>query len=55
MVTLVERTAEGVELHKMLAAEGAPHVKTALQHHAKGGSHGSGRRRRTGWYTSCMG
>ena len=26
MVSLVERTAEGVDLHKKLAAEGAPHV-----------------------------
>jgi len=31
MVSLVERTAEGVDLHKKLAAEGAPHVKTVLQ------------------------
>ena len=31
MVGLVERTAEGVDLHKRLAAEQVPHVKTALQ------------------------
>ena len=31
MVALVERTAEGVDLHKKLASEGAPHVKTVLQ------------------------
>ena len=31
MVDLVERTAEGVDLHKRLAAEQVPHVKTALQ------------------------
>jgi hypothetical protein len=31
MVALVERTAEGVDLQKKLASEGAPHVKTVLQ------------------------
>lgn len=31
MVALVERTAEGVDLHKRLAAEAVPHVKTVLQ------------------------
>jgi hypothetical protein len=31
MVALVEQTAAGVDLHKRLAAEQAPHVKTALQ------------------------
>ena len=31
MVALVERTAAGVDLHKKLAAEGAPHVKTVLR------------------------
>ena len=31
MVALVERTAEGVDLHKKLASEGAPHVVTVLQ------------------------
>ena len=31
MVALVERTAEGVDLHKKLAAEGTPHVVTVLQ------------------------
>ena len=31
MVSLVERTAAGVDLHKKLAAEGAPHVVTVLQ------------------------
>ena len=31
MVALVERTAEGVDLHKKLAFEGAPHVKNVLQ------------------------
>ena len=41
MVALVERTAEGVDLHKKLASEGAPHVKTVLQRHAEGGGHGS--------------
>ena len=40
MVALVERTAEGVDLHKKLAAEGAPHAKTVLQRHAAGGGHG---------------
>jgi hypothetical protein len=40
MVALVERTAEGVDLHKKLASEGAPHVKTVLQRHAAGGSDG---------------
>lgn len=37
MVSLVERTAAGVALHKKLAAEGTPHVKTVLQRHAEGG------------------
>jgi hypothetical protein len=31
MATLVEQTAAGVDLHKRLAAEQVPHVKTALQ------------------------
>jgi DNA-binding CsgD family transcriptional regulator len=31
MVALVERTAAGVDLHKELASEGAPHVVTVLQ------------------------
>ena len=31
MVALVERTAEGVDLHKELTSEGAPHVVTVLQ------------------------
>lgn len=31
MVNLVERTAAGVDLHKRLAAEQTPHVKTVLQ------------------------
>ena len=31
MVALVERTAAGVDLHKKLAPEGAPHVVTVLQ------------------------
>jgi len=31
MVALVEQTAAGVDLHKRLAAEQVPHVKTALQ------------------------
>ena len=44
-VSLVERTAEGVDLHKELASEGAPHVKTVLQRHAAGGGHGSPDRR----------
>ena len=35
MVALVECTAEGVDLHKELASEGAPHVVTVLQRHAK--------------------
>ena len=39
MVSLVERTAEGVDLHKKLASEGALHVKTVLQRHAEGGGH----------------
>ena len=44
MVALVERTAAGVDLHKRLAVEQVPHVKTALQRqieatdrHAEGG------------------
>ena len=41
MVALVERTAEGVDLHKELAAEGAPHVVTVLQRHAAGGRTGA--------------
>jgi hypothetical protein len=45
MVALVECTAEGVDLHKKLAAEGAPHVKTVLQRHAKGGDDGQTDRR----------
>ena len=35
MVALVERTAEGVDLHKKLASQGAPHVTTVLQRHAE--------------------
>jgi len=31
MISLVEQTADGVDLHKRLAAEKTPHVKTALQ------------------------
>jgi hypothetical protein len=31
LVALVARTAEGVDLHKKLAAEQAPHVKSVLQ------------------------
>jgi hypothetical protein len=31
MVSLVELTAAGVDLHKKLASQGAPHVKTVLQ------------------------
>ena len=31
MVAVVECTAEGVDLHKKLAAEQAPHIKTALR------------------------
>jgi hypothetical protein len=31
LVALVEQTAAGVELHKRLAAEQVPHVKTVLQ------------------------
>jgi len=31
MVALVERTAAGVDLHKKLASEQAPHVKIALR------------------------
>jgi hypothetical protein len=31
MVAVVEQTASGVELHKRLAAEQVPHVRTALQ------------------------
>lgn len=34
MVALVERTAEGVELHRKLAAGQVPHVKTALQRYS---------------------
>ena len=41
MVSLVERM---LDLHKKLASEGAPHVKTVLQRHAEGGGHGSGDR-----------
>jgi hypothetical protein len=41
MVSLVERTAEGVDLHKKHASEGAPHVVTVLQRHAEGGGDGS--------------
>ena len=55
MVALVERTAEGVDLHRKFAAAGAPHVKTVLQRHAAGGGHGSPRRRRTRWCTSSTG
>jgi hypothetical protein len=40
MVALVERTAEGVDLHKKLASEGVPHVKTVPQRHAEGGCAG---------------
>ena len=42
MVSLVVRTAEGVDLHTKLASEGTPHVVTVLQRHAAGGGHGSG-------------
>jgi len=38
MVALVERM---LDLHKRLAAEQMPHVKTVLQRHAKGGGDGS--------------
>jgi hypothetical protein len=38
VVALVECTAEGVDLHKKLVSEGAPHVVTVLQRHAEGGS-----------------
>lgn len=38
MVVLVERI---LDLHKRLAAEQMPHVKTVLQRHAKGGGDGS--------------
>ncbi len=38
MVALVERM---LDLHKELAAEQMPHVKTVLQRHAKGGGDGS--------------
>jgi hypothetical protein len=31
MVSLVERTAAGVDLHKKLASEGTPHVKIVPQ------------------------
>jgi len=44
MVALVEQTASGVELHKRLAVQQGPHVKTVLHRqieatdrHAEGG------------------
>jgi len=42
MVGLVERM---LDLHKKLAAEQAPHVKTVHQRHAAGGGHGQADRR----------